>query len=398
MTTVAEALQEVADAQEPDLRPLIVPLFDRAIASSFNRQEWLRARQRVATATEVAELRRHGVAFRRELVAKKLQPPVEIVGNRYIDRGHEREPVIAAFVARLWPRVRGNDVLLSAAENERHAATPDLLGVVDGELVCGDIKTSKYDLRPSRRDGYFWSTHYYGQLQWQMYVTGTRRALFVWERHDDAWPSPQPLELEPEWEWVDRDDAEIGRMVATADLMLADLDLALAALAEGDPVEPELVDEPMALEPPAPEEDVVDAEVEPEPVDAALELRREVTGLGLAVLSAREAETEVAARKQAPWTKLQALLASSPSDAWEDGQVKVSWTNETQTESVADPEAALAAPVEGFEDVTGNDLKADLERAQAAWEAHLAHFRKDRSVSKQRLTVTAVKPKKGAKG
>lgn len=367
--TVGTAQHRAADPAEQMLA--------RGIASSENRPLWLAARALRVTATEAAKIAGGSAAARRELVQQKLHPELapDLSRNQYVQRGNEREPAIAAWCAQRWPGMTHNQMLIAAEQNPLHAATPDVYGIApDGSLVVGDLKTSKYDLDPRRPDGYFWTTHYMDQLQWQMYCCGATRALFVWEQHDNQWPNPEPLDLEPLHAWIVLEPARVERMVAQADLLLAELaaERAKAGL--------------------------------PEP-DLSTEADQEADGLGLAILAARVEEATAKARREAVWTQLQTLLAARPSFS-KTGLSRVTWSPpRTTTTSVPDEEAALTAPWTPPEtgimhdDVTGADLKADLERAQAVWAAHLGRFRKDVvSETKASLTVTDPAAKRATKG
>jgi hypothetical protein len=355
-------------------------MLTRGLATSEDRATWLAARALRVTATEAAKIADGAEAARRRLIQEKLHPEQvrDISGDRYVARGNARERILGAWIAARFRGVVHNDVLYAAAENPLHAATPDVFGLVldglldipAGTFVVGDIKTSKHDLDPQLPRGHFWDTTYYGQLQWQMYCAGARVALFVWEQHDDQWPDPQPLDLEPRWCVVHYRPDMVERMVAQADLLLAELEQERTKA---------------GLPTAAPTGD-----------DLALD------GLGLAVLSARVEEATAKARKDTAWKQLQNRLADRPSFT-RAGLSRVTWSNDTVVTSEPDVEAALAAPaiVEGepeATDITGADLKADLDRAQQVWNDHLGRFRRDVTTTKQTLTVTDPAKAKSTKG
>jgi hypothetical protein len=378
-----------------DLRARVLA---RTISTGEDRQQWLEARQGRVTATAAKELVKAGAAARRRLLAESFVPPVEITGNRYIDRGHEREPVIASWIRSRWP-IEPNVALVASAENPRWACTPDGIGVLldettlEAELVLAEIKTSKHDLDP--RLSYFAGTGYFEQMQWQMLVTGAQRTLFVWEQHDDDWLNgPNPIDLEPRFEWIDRDEAVIARMIAAADLFLAERDAAELDREFGGTGE------------------------------TATNI--EVEALGIAILSAREEEKAAKARLEAPWTRLQTLLSKSDSFSQKTGLAQVTWNRKVTTRTVVDEEAALAADVKGIEGVTGRDLLIDVEdnrlsveelrakllaeveekiaasdsakalrASELVWESHRSEFTKEETVvGKPTLTVTAPKAAK----
>ncbi|MEN0085794.1 MAG: YqaJ viral recombinase family protein [Leifsonia sp.] len=174
----------------------------RVVASSSDRAGWLRARSRGITATDVAKLstprsvraaaydKLHGTGFS---------------GNVFTQHGRSREPEIAAWVAATHG-IEPSDLLFHAERDRRHLATPDgLILRTGGRIELAEIKTTNKPFRSIPR-------HYLRQIWWQQYVLGAERTLFVWEQHDGF----VPLRDEPECRWVDRDEAEIAKLVALA--------------------------------------------------------------------------------------------------------------------------------------------------------------------------------------
>ncbi|KAK1548444.1 hypothetical protein Q3G72_017827 [Acer saccharum] len=327
----------------------------RSLDDGTDRMSWLEARQGRITATMASKIHRGGASARREVIEESFQPPVEITGNRYIDRGHEREPVIAAWIAKKWPGLIGNTHLFHAAGNRKHAATPDGVGLSpQGTLTVAEIKTSKYDRSPD--SPFFFLTGYREQMQWQMYVTGAEQTLFVWEQHDDDWDTgPTPLYEEPRYAWVLRDQELIDELIVDAELALA-------------------------------ERDAFAASVEPaEEGDAELAL------LAAEVLEARKVKATAEAALKAPWTRMNSMLTERTEFSRPIGRALVTWSSRTEETWQPDIEAALSAPVQGvdgIEDgVTGADLHAELERAQQVWEAHLLQHQKKVEKTVQKLTL-----------
>lgn len=331
-------------------------LLTRSIDDGTDRMAWLLARQGRITASMVGKMALKGAAERRRVIEESFLPPVEITGNKYIDRGHEREPVIAAWIASYWPTIEPNVQLFVAKDNRRHAATPDGIGLTPkGALVLAEIKTSKYDRSPE--DSYFPYTGYYEQMQWQMYVTGAVQTLYVWEQHDDDWEDgPHPVNPEPGWRWIFRDEPTIERLVAVADLALAERDAIAARTSPEEPVDDE------------------------------------VAALAIEVLEARKAKAAAEARLKAPWTRLLTQVSEQGEFSRNTGSALVTWSNREAITYEPDEEAALAAPVEGLEGVTGNDLLVDYQLARDVWETHLARFTKPVTKSVQKLTITEPKP------
>jgi hypothetical protein len=230
-----------------------------------------------------------------------------------------------------------NDYLYSAEENPQHLATPDGTGTdLDGNLILAEIKTSKNNLASIPRD-------YYVQMLWQMYVLGAQRVLFAWEQHDDDWPEPQPLEDEPRFAWVDRDDAEIARLIEIADRFL----------------------EALNAEP-------------PEEIEYDLELDE----LAQEVLLHREGESFEKGLKEAAWKDLQAKLATKSDYTQASPFARVTRSITTKTVEEVDLDAAKAADP---------DLFARYEAVGKEWSDLLAQHKKKVLKSSTSLTVTAVK-------
>ncbi len=123
-------------------------------------------------------------------------------GNVATQYGKDREAHIARWVSDHFS-IAPSNALFHAVADRRHLATPD--GVADDGLVLAEIKTSMKDLTRIPRP-------YLRQIWWQQHVLGAERTLFVWEQHDEYVPVGPPR-----YQWVERDDAEIARLVATAD-------------------------------------------------------------------------------------------------------------------------------------------------------------------------------------
>lgn len=197
-------------------------LFDRAVADkAVDEEAWLRARRQGVTATEVAKLASGTALYAKQLIREKQTGERTFFGNQYTDWGLAREEVIVENFLKKQGFV-GSDVLYRSEHNERHLATPDGLYLRDGFVMIAEIKTSKYDLDPEGE--HFKKTSYYDQIQWQLYVVGEEatECLFVWEQHNDEWPTPSPYEICSAW--IDRDQARIDELVAVANEFLDELD------------------------------------------------------------------------------------------------------------------------------------------------------------------------------
>lgn len=341
-------------------------LADRALASSSDRAAWLEARRGGITATEVKNLIEGGQRARFDLVeAKRSGKHVDLSGNRYVQRGNEREPVIADWIVRKFG-IEPNDVLFHAEEQRGHLATPDGVGIVDGMFVMAEIKTSKHDLTPGPVDELgvlvmvdgsdgvwrcpkpgpkFWGTGYYDQVQWQLHVAGAERCLFVWEQHDDDWPNPAPLDLEPRYVWILRDENRIGRLVEVADL-------ALQALASVE--------------------------------DEAPTFDAEVDELAQRVLKAREAEASAKRAREAAWAELTAVVRDRGEVTQRSSVAQVTFTpDRSDVVDVPDVEAAKSADPALF---------AEVGALSKRWNEHAAKYtRQETKAVAGKLTVTKAK-------
>lgn len=178
---------------------------------------WRAQRASGVTATNVRDLVKDGASKRKELLEIKtgVREERHISGNQYIDWGNAREPVLGEVLR--GAGVEPEDRVFTAAENSRYLASPDGIGEdLTGEIIVGEIKTSKHDLTPGTKE--FEATGYYDQMQWQMLVCGATRTLFVWEQHVDFSPLPHKAA------WVERDEERIEYLRSVADEFLAEVD------------------------------------------------------------------------------------------------------------------------------------------------------------------------------
>jgi hypothetical protein len=192
-----------AEASEPQVTPAHLA---RVVADSTDRVAWLRARSRGITATDVAKL-----STQRSVQAAALDKlhGTGFSGNAYTDHGRAREPAIAAWV-RAEHGIEPSTALFHAEGNRRHLATPDgLVQRSDGRLELAEIKTTAKGWRSIPRA-------YLRQVWWQQYVLGAERTLFVWERHENF----VPVDAEPQYRWIDRDENEIAVLVGLADQLI----------------------------------------------------------------------------------------------------------------------------------------------------------------------------------
>ena len=173
----------------------------RFIVQSRYEQDWLAARKGFITATTVAKAST-AAGFNALLAGERT-----FEGNEFTDYGHAAEPLILNHAHHQFG-ILHNDWLI-VAENGRDAATPD--GLSPDHTEIAEAKTTGTD----------WKTIpalYRRQMQWQLWVTGAERCLFLWDLRlvNDLGGFYAPW-LEPKTVWVDRDDDEIAALRVVAD-------------------------------------------------------------------------------------------------------------------------------------------------------------------------------------
>ena len=182
-----------------------------------SREQWLDARRKYVTATEVAQLARRGQDYwdeLREVKAGQRTAP-DISGLPAIRHGREREAVIVPYVQSLEEGMVPNSDLY--VRNQRYAATPDLVG--DG--IVGEIKTIKDKRLAKLQQAKGWPTgQYYDQVQWQLFVTGAIACIFAWEPYEDWDGELVPREDMREHITIHRDEERIKALQEVADAFL----------------------------------------------------------------------------------------------------------------------------------------------------------------------------------
>lgn len=182
------------------------------IDSGTDETVWLEARRTGITASMIPKAMTPG--GRRGFVTDYLSPPEDQPWfDTYREHGKRRESeFLGQWIADTFG-MQHNRALWAKTGKPRHLATPD--GIDMARPCLYELKTSTKPLpRTTPRD-------YRDQMQWQMYVMEAERCLLVWEQHEDF----RPVGL-PEWRWVGRDDARITELVAVADALLFEIDMA----------------------------------------------------------------------------------------------------------------------------------------------------------------------------
>ena len=182
-----------------------------------SREQWLDARRRYVTATEVAQLVRRGQDYwdeLREIKAGQRTAP-DISGLPAVRHGREREALIVPYVQSLEQGMVPNEDLY--VRNQRYAATPDLVG--DG--IVGEIKTIKDTRLAKLQTAKGWPTgQYYDQVQWQLFVTGAIACIFAWEPVEMWEAEFVPREDLRDHITIHRDEERINQLREVADAFL----------------------------------------------------------------------------------------------------------------------------------------------------------------------------------
>lgn len=179
------------------------------VADSRDRVAWVRARSRGITATDVATLTSER-AIHRAADSKLMGSGFS--GNAYTAHGKLREPEIASWVAATHG-ILPSSALFHAVVEKRHLATPDGIAVdAAGRVTLAEIKTTNKSWRSIPRT-------YLRQIFWQQHVLGAERTLVAWEEHAGF----VPVGDEPKCAWIDRDDAEIAKLVTLATSLIDEL-------------------------------------------------------------------------------------------------------------------------------------------------------------------------------
>lgn len=185
-------------------------LLARLLADSTDRIGWLKARSFGITATDAAKLSSEN-AIDKAVYDKAYGTGFS--GNAYTEHGKTREPVIAQWVYNEFGICHSSG-LFHADGNRRHLATPDGLTTgTEAPLLLAEIKTSSKPITSVPRT-------YLRQIWWQQYVMGAEKTLLVWEQHSNF----VPVSAVPEIRWIERDEAEVSKLVSLADRVLEKLD------------------------------------------------------------------------------------------------------------------------------------------------------------------------------
>src|SRR5699024_10636291 len=180
--------------------------------STDNREDWLKSREGVLTATQIARLMVGGPAEWKS-VRGEFNGERRDFDTKYMRWGREREPFAFRYAANfIDSTLKPNDQFLISTRDPRIGATPDAIG----KDVVGEFKTSKHPMPPSLKDAKGGlEERYYVQTQVQMFGAGVDACAFVWEQHDDDGPEPAPYE--PTHQIIEYDAETQRRIIETVD-------------------------------------------------------------------------------------------------------------------------------------------------------------------------------------
>jgi len=180
---------------------------DRFVAPSSMRVEWLAARGRGVTATQVAKA--STPAGLKEVLAQ-IENPVEVVPNAVMEWGTMREAHISFELKNRFAEfgLMPNEWLIAAEGpgNEWMLSTPDMLSRDDRFIA--EIKTTGKPLETI-------PMNYRRQIQWQLHTTGAERCLFAYELRLEG-PEGFVPGMSVETQWVGRDEDMISELITTA--------------------------------------------------------------------------------------------------------------------------------------------------------------------------------------
>ncbi len=177
---------------------LLNELNQRFVVSADHVEEWMAIRAVSITATDAAKLAKNSSVAS---VFNRKRNPQPFVGNESTDWGTKREPLILKALG--LPQNRN---AYHALGEKKFLATPDSVGIHQGELSLCEVKTTVNDFTGKIPLGY------YRQMQWQMYVTDAKKCLFAWELrgHDFSWVAPVKTQ------WVSRNEMMIEELKGLA--------------------------------------------------------------------------------------------------------------------------------------------------------------------------------------
>jgi len=188
--------------------------------STADRADWLAKRLPGVTGTEVSLLVGGGRSTWKRIYDEKRNGGESFQGNRATRRGHRREEHIAREVFRRY-QIPASGLLFARHDNPRHLVTPDCLSLDHGPdhiTIGAEIKSTVEDYSHAI------PRKYADQIEWQLYVLGAERILFVWEPCDEHGQPLLPvteLEFGTHMRWIVPNETRRAQLIKTADEFLA---------------------------------------------------------------------------------------------------------------------------------------------------------------------------------
>lgn len=180
------------------------------------RTVWMLERGEGVTASEVWAIATGGIKTWRRILEQKMNGST-FAGTKATRAGSARE---AALVDEAWHEtgdldyVVANGGLWAAAENDRHRATPDGIGLLAGGLAVVEVKSHEHGYK-----GDAFPKDHRAQLVWQRYVLGAEFGLYGAEVRDE---DDMPPVGGAAWQFVDDPDDELlAFLIYRADQFLA---------------------------------------------------------------------------------------------------------------------------------------------------------------------------------
>jgi plasmid stabilization system protein ParE len=181
--------------------------------------DWLAERRTRLGASDLAKAATGRYGGAAAAVAEKLGIVADEIDPGLADRGHRWEQPIADGVLAHYGLYVAEQVMLTAKDNPRHGCTADGLLVPSPEATMADV-VAGLEVKTRAPRASAWD-YYRAQSQWSMRVSGLGRWLLAVATIDTDYDlrtgqiSEQLTSVY--YEWVNRDDYEIGRLIDLAD-------------------------------------------------------------------------------------------------------------------------------------------------------------------------------------
>lgn len=177
------------------------------------RTVWMLERGEGVTASEVWAIARGGIRTWRRILEKKMNGET-FGGTKSTKAGSAREVALIAEAIDELDWVTANGGLWAAAENDRHRATPDGIGLLASGLCTVEVKSHENGYK-----GDAFPMDHKAQAVWQRYVLGAEFGLYGSEIRDE---DDMPPVDGADWQFIDDPDDELlAFLIYRADKFLA---------------------------------------------------------------------------------------------------------------------------------------------------------------------------------